>query len=205
MPKRTKEKFKRKRKPSIFIVCEGRNKTERMYFNHFNERTAPFNLHIVNCESTDVTNMAKKAVSIFVNKQLDLEIGDKVYCLVDLDLEQHKYDKFIKAKNTHKKIEIIPSNPCFEIWLQYYFTKNPKVVNSSQKVKEEMTKYLPDYTESMNIITEVKLGMNEHVIAINNSETRNSYYSKDLKEIEKNPYTEIATIVTELIRYKKEE
>ena len=57
MARKTKEEFKRQRKPSIFIVCEGRNKTERTYFNHFNERYAPYNLRIVNCESTDITSI----------------------------------------------------------------------------------------------------------------------------------------------------
>ena len=201
MSRRTKELFKRKRKPSIFIVCEGRNKTERTYFNHFKERTAPYNLHIVDCESTDVSSMAKKAYSIFMDNQLDLGIGDRVYCLVDLDLEPYKYDQFIKAKNKYKKIEIIPSNPCFEIWLQYYFTKHPKVVNSSQKAKEEMARFLPGYTESMDVITVANLNINEHVIAINNSATKNASYLPNNKLIECNPYTEIADVVTELIRY----
>lgn len=204
MSQRTKELFKRKRKPSIFIVCEGRNKTERTYFNHFKERTAPYNLHIVDCESTDISSMAKKAYSIFMDNQLDLEIGDRVYCLVDLDLEQYKYDQFVKVRNKYKKIEIIPSNPCFEIWLQYYFTKHPKVVSSSQKAKDEMDRFIPGYTESMDVIAVAKLSINEHVIAINNSETKNACYSSNIKLIECNPYTEIATIVTELIAYVKE-
>ena len=33
--------------------------------------------------------MAKKAASVFIKYQLDVDIGDKVFCLVDL--EQFKY------------------------------------------------------------------------------------------------------------------
>lgn len=203
MARQTKEEFRRKRKPSIFIVCEGRNKTEKTYFNHFNERNAPFNLRVFDSESTDITSMAKKAASLFIKYELDLDIGDKVYCLVDLDLEQSKYEKFLKARETYKKIEIIPSNPCFEIWLQYYFSKSPKVVSSSQKAKEETAKLIPGYTESMDVISVAKLGMKEHVQAIQNSEIRNSRYDDALKEVDKNPYTEVAGVVTELIRHKK--
>lgn len=205
MARKTKEVFKRQRKPSIFIVCEGRNKTERTFFNHFNERYAPYNLRIVNCESTDISSMAKKSYSIFIENDLDLAIGDRVFCLVDLDLEQSKYDKFIKAKERYKKINIIPSNPCFEVWLQYYFVKNPKAVSSSQKVKDETCKYLPGYTESMDVIAEARLGFNEHVLAIHNSEIKNSRYDEKLKEVEKNPYTEVATVVAELIAYKNQD
>ena len=145
-------KYKRDRKPLIFIVCEGRNKTERTYFGHFNTRKAPFNLHIENSEATDIASMAKKAADIFIDNQLAPELGDRVYCLVDLDLEQCKYEKYAKAKKKYKNIEIIPSNPCFEIWLLYYFTEAPKVVHSSQRVKEEMAKKLPGYTESMDVV-----------------------------------------------------
>lgn len=60
-------KYKRDRKPLIFIVCEGRNKTERTYFGHFNTRKAPFNLHIENSEATDIASMAKKP-QIYLSK-----------------------------------------------------------------------------------------------------------------------------------------
>ena len=205
MVRKTKEEFKRQRKPSIFIVCEGRNKTERTYFNHFNERYAPFNLRIINCESTDITSMAQKANSIFIDNDLDLEIGDRVYCLVDLDLEQHKYEKYVKAKSKYKKIRIIPSNPCFEIWLQYYFVKDPKVVNSSQKAKDELTRIFPGYTESMDIVSAANWKIEQHVMAIQNSEKKNIYYDNDKTEVEKNPYTEVADVVCKLLNFSSED
>ena len=205
MARKTKEEFKRKRKPSVFIVCEGRNKTERAYFNHFNERYAPYNLRIVNCGSTDITSMAQMANSIFVENDLDLAIGDRVYCLVDLDLEQHKYDKFIKAKSRYKKIKIIPSNPCFEIWLQYYFVKDPKVVNSSQKAKEELARIFPGYTESMDIVSVANWKNEQHVMAIQNSEKKNIHYDDGMSEVEKNPYTEVADVVCKLLNFSSED
>lgn len=204
MAKKTKDIYKKQRKPYVFIVCEGRNKTEITYFDHFKERSAPFNLYCKPCESTDILSMAKKAASIFVENDLDLDLGDRVFCLVDLDLEQTKYDKFITAKKKYKKIDIIPSNPCFEVWLQYYFTKYPKVVPSSQKVKEEMAKILPGYTESMDVIAEANIDLSNHVQAIQNSELRNSYYSDNQSLIERNPYTEVATVVALLINYRKD-
>lgn len=206
MAKKTKDIYKKQRKPYVFIVCEGRNKTEITYFDHFKERNAPFNLHCIKCESTDILSMAKKANSLFLDKSLDLDLnlGDRVFCLVDLDLDPKKHEVYITAKNRYKRINIIPSNPCFEFWLQYYFTKYPKVVSSSQKVKEEMAKILPGYTESMDVIAEANIDLSDHVQAIQNSELRNSYYSDDQSLIERNPYTEVATVVTLLIDYRKD-
>lgn len=202
MAKKTKDIYKKQRKPYVFILCEGRNKTEITYFDHFKERSAPFNLHCKKCESTDILNMAKKAKSIFDENDLDLELGDRVFCLVDLDLDPKKIDKFISAKKKYEQIEVIPSNPCFEVWLQYYFTKYPKVVSSSQKVKEEMAKILPGYTESMDVIAEANIDLSDHIQAIQNSELRNSYYSDDQSLIERNPYTEVATVVEALVAHK---
>ena len=202
MARKGKEEYKRKRKPLIYIVCEGQNQTERKYFNHFKDRYAPYNLFVENGGSTDILNMAKKANAIFADKQLDAALGDKVYCLVDLDLDKDKYDKYVKAKKRYKNIELIPSNPCFEIWLMYYFTKNPRVLRSSQKVKDAMAKYIPGYTESMDVIAVANL-LDKHLIAINNAEAKNSNFDEDMKEIDKNPYTEVATVVTELLSRKE--
>lgn len=201
MARKGKEEYKRERKPLIYIVCEGRNQTERTYFNHFKDRYAPYNLYIENSEATDISSMAKKANAIFADKQLDAALGDKVYCLVDLDLDNDKYDKYVKAKKRYKNIELIPSNPCFEIWLMYYFTKNPRVIGSSQKVKDAMAKYIPGYTESMDVVAVANL-LDKHLIAINNAEAKNSNFDEDMKEIDKNPYTEVATVVTELLSRK---
>lgn len=202
MARKGKEEYKRKRKPLIYIVCEGQNQTERKYFNHFKDRYAPYNLFVENGGSTDILNMAKKANAIFADKQLDAALGDKVYCLVDLDLDKDKYDKYVKAKNRYKNIELIPSNPCFEIWLMYYFTKNPRVIGSSQKVKDAMAKYILGYTESMDVVAVANL-LDKHLIAINNAEAKNSNFDEDMKEIDKNPYTEVATVVTELLSRKE--
>lgn len=68
-------KYKRDRKPLIFIVCEGRNKTERTYFGHFNTRKAPFNLHIENSEATDIASMAKKGRRYIYRKPTGSRIG----------------------------------------------------------------------------------------------------------------------------------
>ena len=201
MARKEKEEYKRKRKPLIYIVCEGQNQTERKYFNHFKDRYAPYNLFVENGGSTDILSMAKKANAIFADKQLDAALGDKVYCLVDLDLDNDKYDKYVEAKKRYKNIEIIPSNPCFEIWLMYYFAKNPRVRRSSQKVKDEMAKYISGYTESMDVVAVANL-FDKHLIAINNAEAKNSNFDEDMKEVDKNPYTEVATVVAELLSRK---
>lgn len=206
MARQTKAKFTKTRNPVIVLVCEGRNKTESKFFNHFKTRENPYNLKIIPSEATDPKNMAKKARQIIDDMQLDNELGDKVFCLVDLDLSSSQYQKVEdEQKKTKKKcqVEFVLSNPCFEVWLLYYFTKHPKPESSSQKVKEQLRKYVPQYTESFDIVKECDL-QDKYAVAINNSELKNQMYEKDKPVLEKNPYTEISDLLEILLTYKKE-
>lgn len=206
MARNTKVKFTKTRNPIIVLICEGRNKTESKFFNHFKTRENPYNLKIIPSEATDPKNMAKKARQAIDEMQLDNKLGDRVFCLVDLDLSSSQLQKVEdEQKKTKKKcqVEFILSNPCFEVWLLYYFTKHPKPENSSQKVKGQLKKYVPQYTESFDIVKECNL-QGKFAVAINNSELKNQMYEKDLHVLEKNPYTEISDLLEILLTYKKE-
>ena len=196
MTRQSKSSSPKKRKPVILLVCEGRNKSERLYFEHFNNRNNSYGLKIKDCESTDIMSMAKKTNDLYKYYQLDKELGDHAFCLIDLDLDNAKKDKYEKAKTKYKNIEFIVSNPCFEVWLLYYFTPNPKVENSSQKVKAQMQKYLHEYTEATDVIA-IKHLEDSYSDAISRSKKKNSLYvNREL--IDKNPYTEIQNIITVL-------
>lgn len=196
MPRSVKREYPKSRKPIILIVCEGRNKTETLFFKHFKTREAPYNLYIQGSEATDIKNMAAKTDRYYKEYQMDKELGDRAFCLVDLDLDKDKLAKYETAVRKYKNIEFIVSNPCFEIWLLYYFTENPKVVNSSQAVKELMGKFVEDYKESIDVIEEKKLH-NQYAVAINHSEKKNSGYD-GVPLIDRNPYTEVQDVVVAL-------
>lgn len=205
MTRRTKEIYKKSRKPVIAIICEGRNQTETKFFRHFQSRENKYNLKIFSSESTDPSNMTKKAKQIIKENELDNEIGDRVFCLIDLDLSITQLNKVEREKyNQHRtkcKIEYILSNPCFEIWLLYYFTDSPRVENSSQKVKEQLKHYVPNYTESYDIIQECEL-QEKHACAINRSDKRN-LLTEGQSLLNRNPYTEMQELLDTLIQYNK--
>ena len=196
MSRSAKKEYTKSRKPIILIVCEGRNKTETLYFNHFNLRNAPYRLIIKGSEATDIKSMAVKTDSYFKDFQMDKKLGDHAFCLVDLDLDKDKFAKYESAVKKYKNIEFIVSNPCFEVWLLYYFTENPKVVNSSQAVKDLMDKYVEGYQESTDVI-EVKKLQEYYAVAINRSEKKNNGYGA-IVLIDKNPYTEVQNVVLTL-------
>lgn len=191
------QSYKRQRSPIILIVCEGRNKTERIYFSHYQTRDSSYRLLIKDSEATDVMGMAKRTSYLYSHYQMDGAIGDKAFCLIDMDLNRDKYEVYLKAKRKFPQIQFIVSNPCFEIWLLYHFTENPKVECTSQAVKEQMKKYVPDYNESTDVFTLCNL-QDEYAKAINRSEKKNSFYGADIPLAERNPYTEVQDVIAVL-------
>lgn len=189
--------YKRKRNPVILLVCEGKNKTERQYFYHFNTRESHFQLKIKDSEATDVMGMARKAATLYKNNEMDVKNGDQAFCLIDLDLNHDKYEKYIEASKKYPKIKFIASNPCFEIWLLYHFTETPKVELSSKAVKEQLKKYIPEYNEAMDVYLKCNLE-HKYEMAICRSQKRNSLYETDISLENRNPYTEIQDLVIAL-------
>ena len=195
-----KQSYKRQRSPILLLVCEGKNKTERKYFSHYKVRELPYRLEIMNSEATDVLGMARRAANLYKKYQMDPAIGDLAFCLIDLDLRRDKYDAYLKAQQKYPQIRFIVSNPCFEIWLLYYFTENPKTESSSQAVKEQMKKYVPGYNEAMDVYAQCDLG-DKYAVAINRSEKKNAFYEEDKILAERNPYTEVQDLIVTLKNY----
>ena len=189
-----KQSYKRQRSPILLLVCEGRNKTERKYFSHYKVRELPYRLEIRDSEATDVMGMARRAANLYKEYQMDPEIGDLAFCLIDLDLRRDKYDAYLKAKQKYPQVRFIVSNPCFEIWLLYYFTENPKAESSSQAVKEQMKKCVPGYNEAMDVYDQCDLE-DKYAVAINRSEKKNAFYEEDKILVERNPYTEVQDLI----------
>ena len=195
-----KQNYSKQRKPIIVLICEGRNKTEIIYFRHFLKRDNKFNLKLIPSEDTSINGMVKKGENKINEFQLDNKIGDRLFCLVDLDLSNDRLKEIEKFKNNRGKckVEFIVSNPCFEIWLQYYFTQNPKIVNTSQKVKAEMKKLVPQYEENFDVIEYYNLE-DKHLNAVNNARNKNKIHDVDSLIVERNPYTEVYKLVEFLL------
>ena len=189
-----KQSYKRQRSPILLLVCEGRNKTERKYFSHYKVRELPYRLEIRDSEATDVMGMARRAANLYKEYQMDPAIGDLAFCLIDLDLRRDKYDAYLKAKQKYPQVRFIVSNPCFEIWLLFYFTENPKAESSSQAVKEQMKKCVPGYNEAMDVYDQCDLE-DKYAVAINRSEKKNAFYEEDKILVERNPYTEVQDLI----------
>ena len=199
MAKRKDDKqYLKQRKPVYALILEGRNKTEKLYFGHFNTRNAPYILKLISAEDTDPLGMAKKAE--VVRKKFDIrqENGDEVFCLIDVDLSHERMNQIETARRKYQNIRFVLSNPCFEIWLLYYFTEYPAIVSSSQKVKDELRRFVPNYTENLDVIAEYKL-QDHYAVAINRAEKRQLIQDTG-SVVDRNPYAEVHELVELLTR-----
>ena len=189
-----KKAYKRKRNPILLLVLEGRNKTESKYFSHYQVRECNYKLVIKDSGATDVMGMARRATNLYKEYQMDAALGDRAFCLIDMDLREDKYNAYLKARQTYHNITLIVSNPCFEVWLLYHFTENPRAESSSQAVKEQMKKYIPEYNESMDVYAQYDL-KEKYMVAINRSEKKNALYEEKRTLVDRNPYTEVQKLI----------
>lgn len=167
---------KRKIRPTILIISEGKD-TEVNYFKECNGKYVNVDIKLADKASvgknksrkTDPINLVEKAIDCIETKYDIAEAdGDRVWCLIDVDLNynnanpiENRIDEIQKAykkaksfeKNKNTSINLGISNPCFEIWylLHYiYTTANFKAYNDVKNRIEKDTP-LKDYEKSRNV------------------------------------------------------
>lgn len=179
----------------VLFVCEGKNKTEKKYFNHFKARENKFNLKIEDSEDTNPIGLANNALRYIKKYDMHLDRGDKAFCLMDLDLSEKQLKEYleVKSKAKYKGIEFIVSNPCFEVWFMFHFLKDPKKEKSSEDVKKALCGYIKNYEENLDVYEKYNLQdrLNEAYINASNK----AKLLEDLSLIDKNPYTEVGKLI----------
>ena len=147
--RKERNSFRRARRPIVFLVAEGKNKTETLYFRDLGQdanriiKFAPGN-------HTDPVNMVNELKSYLAENDFSQDLGDKAYCLIDADVNAAKNEQIAKAEELAKKagIEIVLSVPCFEILFLCHFIYSTKQYTSSAEVVTELQKYIPGYDKS---------------------------------------------------------
>ena len=194
----------RKRNPFVIIGCEGKNKTEKLYFNNFNSRQCIIKFSKGN--STDPKGIVEDVIRFIRNNQIDLEENDKVYAVFDTDVGQNKQQQIEEAKKLAEAngIEIITSTPAFEIWFLLHFGYTTKVFVSNKALQDELEKQILDYSKNNNTYITVKDLTGQ---AIENAKRLEQYQLNEGQVLDSedcNPYTGVFKITEELINRNKE-
>ena len=195
---------KRKRNPFVIIGCEGKNKTEKIYFSNFNSRQCIIKFSKGN--STDSKGIVQDLINFIKSNEIELEENDKVYAVFDTDVGQNKQQQIEEAKELAEEngVEIITSTPTFELWFLLHFKFTTKVFVSNKALQDELTIKIPNYTKSNNTYLDVK-GLTGQ--AIENAKRLEQYQLNEghvLNSENCNPYTGVHKITEELINRNKE-
>lgn len=223
------KRSKRKVNPLVLIVSEGKD-TEVNYFKQFNQKYVNVDVKPVDKNSTgknksrktDPSNLVDKAIEYIDNKyDINEEDGDRVWCLMDVDLNYNNPDPiesrtheiqraYTKVENYKKKskikINLGLSNPCFEIWYLLHYKYTTANLKNYDAVKERIEKETPlkEYEKNKSIYSIIH---DQTAIALRNCEKLRSYHEdlgKNMSDInlnnindiiKSNPYTNVDILV----------
>lgn len=186
------KRVRRKKRPYIIIVCEGKD-TEPIYFENF--KTRYININIIMPDKnlkgknkgkvTDPVNLVRKAKYYKENEyEIRKEDGDMVWCILDTDInyknpnaskaKQKELEEAYKIANTNN-INLAISNPCFEIWYLLHFEYTTAFLENYDKVKQKLLKIdcIKDYEKNKDIYVKLK---DKTQNAINNAKKLKSHY-----------------------------
>lgn len=229
---------KRKIKPTVLIISEGKD-TEVNYFKEFNLKYVNVDVKIADKNSTgknksrktDPSNLVEKAIEYIQTKyDINEEDGDRVWCLIDVDLNYENTDpvkqrteEIEKAykiardfqKQKKKVIYFGLSNPCFELWYLLHYSYTTANLKNYNAVKDKLEKNTPlkDYEKSKcvhsiihdktseGIINAERLKAHHQSAGRTLMNTNKKIVELNIKNIvESNPYTNIS----ELVKYIEE-
>lgn len=198
LDQRKRNRNQRRTKSIVAIGCEGKNKTETVYFKNFLSRECiiKFSTGI----HTDPIGMANDLVDFIDNEDIKPEYGDKIYLLIDTDVNENKQNQINAVKEICDKhgIELITSTPAFEYWYILHFGYTSKSYQSSKQIKSEMKKKIPSYSESMDIYPIIR---DKTDIAIKNAKKIEKYQKENGQDIDSekaNPHTSSYRVVEDL-------
>lgn len=189
--KKRKKQPKRSENKTILIVCEGNS--EINYFKQFRPEGFRIQAGPDNNRNTDVLKLVKHALEMIKSNEFDYDYqyGDRVYCVFDALDEQNTNNKINKAKKLAKEIDIIliPSNPCFELWILLHCKYTTAPLNADECITQ-LIKELPNYKKGCAIyLHEI---FNDIGTAIKRAKKLEQFH---LNNIIKNPSTDIYKII----------
>ena len=133
----------RSRTKLILIAAEGRNKTEKLYFHELFQNNKDYRVRFTSSTETDPVGIVASAVQYIRSEELDLKNGDLAFCTIDTDTDISKQGQINQARKLAEKngVELLISNPCFEVWFLQHFRYSTKSYASNDEVIRDLTTY----------------------------------------------------------------
>ncbi len=146
----TKRRPTRERKRIIVVGAEGNNKSEIQYFHELEKKQNKYHFILAPGKATDPERIVRKTANKAKQENLDYNHGDLALSVFDLDNDLAKVSQLEAAKELaqKKRVTIVTSNPCFEVWYLEHFGYTSKPLLNSDEVIKELRKSLPEYMKN---------------------------------------------------------
>lgn len=190
---KTRNSYQRKPKSVILLATEGKNKTETLYFKSIH--SPDYKIQFAPSNYTDPVNMVYALKKEYEELELDVELGDVAFCLVDSDVDPAKDRQLEKCDvDAENNTYVIVSSPCFEVWYLCHFTASTRQYTSNTDVLKALKQFIPEYRKEMPKVWEI-IG-NKTETAIRNAKVlEQQCFEKGLK-----PHTVAFTPSTEVYK-----
>lgn len=182
-------KVSRSRAKLILIGAEGRNKTEKIYFNELFRDRKDYRVKFTSSTETDPVGIVEAVKKSIKSESLDFRNGDLAFCTVDTDTDFSKQNQIDKALSLAEKnhIDLLLSNPCFEVWFLLHFRYSTRSYASNDEVLKELDEYIPGYRKSSNVYIKIQEHQDQ---AIKHAKQLKSYHEslgKKMQSMDCNP------------------
>lgn len=148
--KKTQAQKRRREKKLIVVATEGKNKTETNYLKAFNRCQSEYRVVPAKGNNTDAGNIVDDAIKAISQEELRFDFGDLAVALVDTDKGKEAQIKSARGKAQKNNVQMILSNPCFEVWLLQHYRFSTRSYNSSNEAIEELKSHWSEYEKNTN-------------------------------------------------------
>lgn len=192
---------KRKVKKAFLFITEGKNKTETLYFSHYQKHGKDYAITFVKAGSnTDAKSMYKTIAQRWDDEKLDFETGDMAFIVLDIDNDKQKSDKVYRLikDNRNPGIVFIVSNPTFEIWFLLHDKYTTKYFDDGDAVIKDLKRFIPSYEKNRDVYDLIE---DKIETALDNSSKLEKYFADDKwPDCICNPRTDIGMLVGQYLK-----
>lgn len=187
---------KRRRRPVIYIVCEG-TETEPRYFRQFRTRYCNIDIYPISSQYRAADRLVEKVFSTLGRAQYFPDEGDQIWCVFDRDDNTDRNLSIAEQEAKKHGFHIAFSNPSFEYWFLLHFTDYRTELNDCDAVIRQLqySDRLPEYGKSGDIYSKIKFNEKK---AIERARHRlNDLQKEHVKQLSRasNPSTSVVELV----------
>ncbi len=189
----------KRRKAVIIIATEGKNKTEKTYFQEFNGSDKRYIIVFARGNNTDPVNIVKDAITTAHDIDIEPIDGDQIYAVFDIDYGKLGQIKDARELAQEQNVHLVLSNPCFEVWLLLHFRYSTREYGNNAEVIKELCNQWPAFRKNIDSFQTLN---DCRETALENARRLRKHHldTKETSIIEKcNPSTEVDELVNRLL------